>query len=329
MTSLLVSMALAVAAPVPKEDKEDREFREKVTAAREKAVKFLKDKQRQDGTWEDNNAALTGMTGGQTALAALALLEAGAEPKDPVVAKAVEYLAALKPERTYVVSLQTQVLVRADAKKHAKQIQTNADWLMEKAIVREKRLEGWSYPSNVVGDNSNTLFAIMALHAAAQAGAKVDATIWQKVRDYYAATQKKDGGWSYVNVGDPTTSQSMTLAGLLALTVATKYDPQAKGPDPAFEKGMELLLGGKFGDGKSVGYDLFITAEFGRALGTNEFKADKRAKAWYREGVEKLVKAQQADGSFKIGERGIDTNQPVLSTASGLYFLGPPVPGKK
>lgn len=337
MTPLLISVALAVAAPVPKDDKEDRELREKVDAARDKAVKYLKGTQDKEGSWEGEVlGTIAGMKGGTTALAALALLEAGVPANDPVVAKAVDYLTALKPERTYVVSLQTQVLARADAKKHAKQIQTNVDWLMEKAIIKDKKLEGWSYPANTIGDNSNTHFAIMGLHAAAQAGASVDAGTWQQIRDYYASTQKKDGWWTYHNAGDTSMSHHMTVAALLGLTIATKYDKNAKGPDPAFEKGMKYLLSGKMGEmgqGKSTFVAWMTTAELGRALGVTEFRADKFGKAWYREGVEKMVESQRADGSLKKKPDGkppgIDAEMPVISTAAGLFFLGPPAPAKK
>ncbi len=333
MTSLLVSLALAVAAPVPMpmDDKADKELREKVDAARAKAVKYLKGRQDKEGSWEGLVlGSLTGMKGGQTALATLALLEAGVPANDPVIAKAVEFLLPLEPDKTYVVSLQTQVLARADAKKYAKQIQANADWLMEKAIMKDKKLQGWSYPANNIADNSNTHFAIMGLHAAAQAGAKVDPDIWKQIRDYFADTQQKDGGWTYHNAGAANVSHSMTVVGLLGLAVAVKYDKGAKGPDPAFEKGMALLLGGSLDqEGKSHFVVWMSVAELGRALGTTEFKSGKMAKAWYREGAEKLLKTQQEDGSLRFtGERGgIDKDHPVITTACGLYFLGPP--GKK
>lgn len=335
MTPLLLALALT-AAPVPNDEKADRAFREKVDAARDKAIKYLKGAQNKEGNWESlalNDIA--GMKGGSTALAALGLLEAGVAADDPAVVKAVEYLLALKPEKTYIVSLQTRVLARVDAKKYAKEIQANADWLMKTAILKDNKLQGWSYPGNTIADNSNTHFAVMGLHAAAQAGAKVDADIWQKVRDYYADTQKANGGWTYHNRGDNAVSTSMTVVGLLALAVAVKYDKQAKGPDRAFEKGMAALLGGKVGDVSTAGKSRFITwmtvAELGRVLGTDEFKADKLGKAWYREEAEKLLKLQEADGSIKAaGEvRSIDAGQPVISTAAALYFLGPPAPAKK
>ncbi len=335
MTSVLIAVALAAANPVPKDEKADREFREKVDAAREKAVGFLKKQQGKDGSWESLALeSIAGLKGGTTALVTLSLLEAGTPANDPAVTKAVEYLLALNPDKTYVVSLHMQVLARVDAKTHVGVIQANADWLMQKAIRKEKKLLGWSYPGNDIADNSNTHFAIMGLHAAAQAGAKVDPEIWKQVRDYYAATQLADGGWRYHNAGGDHVSHHMTVAALLGLTIATKYDKQAKGPDPAFEKGMKALLGGKlgeFGDGKSRFVSWMTTAELGRALGTTEFTSGKLAKAWYREGAEKMVKLQEKDGSLKYPENhkgGIDAGQPVISTAAGLYLLGPP-PAKK
>lgn len=333
MTSLLCALSLAVAAPVPRDDKADREFREKVDAARDKAVAYLKKNQGKDGNWEAFTLNVVGgMKGGQTALAALALLEAGVPANDPAVTKAVDYLLTLKPEKTYVVSLQTQVLARADAKKYAKEIQANADWLWEKAIIKDKKLTGWSYPINLVADNSNTHFAIMGLHAAAQAGAKVDPEIWKQIRDYYAATQKDNGAWTYHNAGDPSPSHSMTVGALSGLAVAVKYDKNAKGQDAAFDKGMKALLGGKlgeFGDGKSWFVSWMVTAELGRALGSNEFKAGNMGKAWYRDGAEQILKRQQEDGSLAYPAGGarrvwIDQNWPVLTTACGLYVLGAP-----
>jgi hypothetical protein len=319
------ALALAVAA-----DKADKELREQVDAARTKAIKYLKANQGRDGDWEAFPVnVIGGQKGGPTALAALALLEAGVPATDPVVAKAVDYLAALKPERTYVVGLQTQVLARADPKKYAKEIQANVDWLLEKAIYKGDTLTGWSYPMNAIADNSNTHFAVMGLHAAARAGAKVDPDIWKKIRAFYADTQNNNGGWPYASVGDLPTSHSMSVVGLLGLAVAAKYDKQAQGPGPAFDKGMRALLDGKlgtFGDGKSGFYSWMATAELGRELGSREFKSGKLTKAWYREGAAQIVKGQQEDGALKYtGDRlMIDSKLPLITTAFGLYVLGPP-----
>ncbi|QJW97384.1 sigma-70 family RNA polymerase sigma factor [Frigoriglobus tundricola] len=320
---------LAAPAPVPQEDKAAKELETRVAPVRTKAVKYLKDTQDKNGSWEAvGQTELAGLKGGTTALAALALLEAGVPANDPAVAKAVEYLLTLKADKTYVVSLKTQVLARADAKKHAKEIQAGADWLMENAIVKDKKLQGWSYPGNAIADNSNTHFAVTGLHAAAQAGAKVDAEIWPKLRAYYTDTQMNTGGWPYHNAGAQSASDTMTINGLLALTLAAKHDNPAKGPDPAFEKGMAFLLDNDLPAvrGKSLFVTWMSVAELGRALGTSEFKSGKRACAWYREGVEKMLKTQQENGSLKDAKfpGGLDAGHPVISTACGLYVLGPP-----
>ncbi len=96
MTSMLLALALSAATPVPKVDV-DAELQKKVDAARTKAVKYLKDKQDKNGTWEAEIPGWgAGMSGGVTALATLALLEAGAPANDPTIAKAVEYLLTVK-----------------------------------------------------------------------------------------------------------------------------------------------------------------------------------------------------------------------------------------
>ena len=172
MTTFILAATLSLAGT---QQKADATLDEKVASARDKAIDFIKKQQKEGGHWEGVVLNLLDMEGGCSALATLALLEAGVPAKDPAVAKAVEYLVKLEPKKTYVVSLQTQVLARADPKKHAKQIQKNADWLIEKAVRKGGKLVGWSYPGHNLADNSNTHFAVVALHYAAQTGAKLDA----------------------------------------------------------------------------------------------------------------------------------------------------------
>jgi hypothetical protein len=324
MTAFILTAALSIAAPVPKDA--DERFAKSVNAAREKAIEFLKKQQDKDGNWESQTLSLLAdMMGGPSALATLALLEAGVPVDDAAVTKAVAYLVKLEPKKTYVVSLQTQVLCRVDAKKHAKQIQTNADWLIENALGLQKgNLEGWSYPGNSIADNSNTHYAVVALHAAAQAGAKIDAKVWVQIRDFYIRTQQKNGAWGYYNNtaigGGP--SDSMTACGLLGLTIAAKHDKDAKGPYPAYEKGLKHLGSWNMESSKSSMHSMMTVAELGRALGTTEIKIGDKTWTWYRVGAERLVKIQKEDGSLVL-ESGLDAS-PTLATAFGLYFLGPP-----
>jgi hypothetical protein len=327
MLALLIGASFAVAAPVPTDDAAEKALRAKVDAARPKMVKFLKDSVGKDGTWEGTPGAVFELKGGTTALVALALLDAGVPANDAVFEKALPFLAKQTPEKTYCVSLATQALARADAKKYAKEIQANADWLMKKAILKNEKLAGWSYPLDGLPstDGSNTHFALAALHVAQTAGAKVDAKLWGNVRDLYARTQNRDGSWSYTNggaLGRPP-SESMTVAGLFALALADKHDKPAE-PTPAFAKGMVAFLRAKELGGKNEGCVLFTHAELGRALGTAEFKHEKQSRAWYRENAERVFKAQAENGSVKFNkEYGIGTGT-VVDTAFALFALGPP-----
>jgi RNA polymerase sigma factor (sigma-70 family) len=311
--------AVVDAAPKPAVDK----FQDEVAAARRKAVQFLKEKQTRDGNWE-GALGTAGMDGGTTALVVLALLEAGVPAKDPVVLKAVDYLAGLPPKSTYVVSLQTQVLARADAKKHAERVQKNADWLLDQAIGWRKggKIEGWSYTAgNARGDNSNTHFAVMGLHAAAGAGAKLDDKVWEAIREYYVRT-RRPGGWSYIDApgGAIPATESMTSAALVGLAVVKKHDKATEASREAMDKGLETFLAFSSRNGKSNGYQGLISAELGRLLESNEFKSGDKVVKWYREGAERLLKNQQPEGSWT--GTGIDAN-PILNTAFNLYFLGP------
>jgi len=324
MLAFAFSIATAIAAPVPRDI--DEKFEKGVIDARTRSIDFLKRQQKKDGSWEEGTIPLLAdLIGGQTALVALSLLEAGMPVNDPTIAKAVEYLVKLPPKKTYVVSLQTQVLARVDAKKHKDQIQTNADWLMEQAITNGDKLEGWSYPANQIADGSNTHFAVVALHVAAQAEAKVDDKVWKQIKDFYVRTQRHDG-WIYYNsqTGDRSTN-SMTTCALIGLLIVSKHDkdPKVKGPDPAFEKGLKILLPWDLQNSKGTGYAMMAVAELGRLSRSNEFKVGDKTWAWYRIGAEKLIKSQKEDGSFILGEHGTD-KMPLITTASGLYFLGPP-----
>ena len=322
MTVFILTATLSLACV---HQKPEMTLDQKIGVAREKAIEFLKKQQDPNGRWEQTVLNLLDMEGGTTGLATLALLEAGVPAKDPAVTKAVEYLAILEPKKTYVVSLQTQVLARADAKKHATQIQKNVDWLLEKAVRADGKLLGWSYPGQGLADNSNTHFAVVALHAAAQAGAKIDGKIWEQIRDLYARSQSASG-WGYYNnrsFGGERATLSMTTCGLVGLTLAARNDKNSKVPDADFEEGLVALLKMDDGASKSEGYNRMATAELGRALGVKEFKSGKAGRAWYREGAEKLLREQNQDGSFTGRPNSID-GTPVLSTAFGLYFLGPP-----
>src|SRR5262249_58434833 len=65
-------------------------------------------------------------------------------------------------------------------------------------------------------DNSNTQYALLGLHEAKRAGAKVDAKALEEMRDFFIKTQDKAGGWGYKGAG---ATMTMTTAGLCNLII--------------------------------------------------------------------------------------------------------------
>ena len=98
MTAFILTALLSVSGA----DRElEKSLDQKIAAARDKAIAFLKKQQEPNGHWEQNALNILGMEGGPTALVALALLEAGVPAKDQAVARAVDYLVQLEPQKTY------------------------------------------------------------------------------------------------------------------------------------------------------------------------------------------------------------------------------------
>ena len=87
---------------------------EQVRKAIDRGVDYLLGQQRNDGAWPDN---IVSQPGGVSALCTLALLSAGVEPDDERMQRALGHLRKIKPQWTYVVSLQTMVFARAEPDK--------------------------------------------------------------------------------------------------------------------------------------------------------------------------------------------------------------------
>ena len=98
--------------------------------------------------------------------------------------KALNHLRKIRPERTYVVSLQTMVFARAEPEKDRLLIGRNVKWLESTQIAEGPYKGAWTYPGiGGEGDNSNSQFALLALHEAEQhrrRGQRPDLAIWPR-----------------------------------------------------------------------------------------------------------------------------------------------------
>ena len=211
LTSLLVTL-LSIPAAMPA-DPPVEPLVDKVRKSIKEGVAYLYKHQRDDGNWSFRTPHAA--NGGGAALAMLALLTSGEKIKEPKIRLGLEYLRRVNPGETYTVSLQTMVFCMAGQPEDVARIQRNVDWLQKARGPR-----GWSY-SNISADpdNSNTQYALLALHEAKRAGATVDTVALKEMRDLFIETQGDNGTWGYKpRKGDPAL-MTMTIAGLCNLLI--------------------------------------------------------------------------------------------------------------
>ena len=305
-----------------------------VQKAIDRGIKYLRQTQRENGSWEVNVPAAI-YQGGWTSLSLLALLNAGLPVNDPMMARGLGYLRGLPPKTTYVCALQTMVYVEAGQLEDRERIHSNIRWLIEARVFKNEEFRGWSYTKarSLTTDNSNTQYAILGLHAGKKAGVKIKEEIWKSIRDYYIRTQEKDGGFTYNPVGrEGGTSLTMTTAGLCGLLIAgmelnasreiLQEDGTAKNcgnyeENLAVQKAFgwinrrdPLVLNLP----QRTFYNLYGVERAARLSGMRFLGGD-----WYREGCEYLLRAQKDDGSWQ--NQGAWDQWPVVSTSFALLFL--------
>ena len=293
-------------------------------------VKYLLDEQNgQRGTWND----LAGYPGGVSSLAALSLLNAGVEPDHPKIQKTLNYLRKLKPKKTYSVALHTMVFCAATPRRDLPTIQQNVNWL-ESVQMEEGQ---WSYPG-AGGDNSNSQFAVLALHEAERAGAIVRQETWEKALEYWKSCQNQRGSWGYQKEWKNGLG-SMTCAGIAATVICSGH---VNKPNATIERdlvrccqpqeeddSLELALGwlannfsvrrnpGRRGMGNVWHYYYLYGLERVGRLTTRRFIGDYD---WYREGAEFLVGQQDPFSRNWVGQGHAEDN-PHIATSLALLFL--------
>ncbi len=305
---------------------------EQVRAAIEGGKKFLLAEQQPRGNWD----AFGQYPGGSTALCTLALLNAGVEPSHPQIQKALAWLRKLESRKTYSVALQTMAFSVATPRQDAVRIQENVRWLEKQQITRGDRSGAWSYPGPG-GDNSNSQFAVLALHEAQRVGAQVDPATWRRAAEYWHRCQLPNGSWNY-QPGRPG-SGSMTCAGIAATVIcrgkvmpadARVQDGQVRcclpqENDDSLQRAL-AWLGRAFSVRRNPGtrglsqvwhyYYLYGVERVGR-LTARRFLGEHD---WYREGAELLVRQQDVFTHSWTGS-GHAENQPQITTSLALLFL--------
>ena len=311
---------------------------EQVRESIRRGVQYLKGQQdARTGGWPDVHQ----QPGGLTALCVLALVNAGEPLDDPVVRAGLDYLRQLgNPQKVYATSLQTMALAAAEPKQDKLLIRRNAEWLESAQVSFGAASGGWTYTAGGgrgSPDQSNSQFAILALHEAERAGVFVSRKTWERAAEYWHNMQRQDGSWGYRSL--PGTG-SMTCAGLSSLIICAKNLLKGDAwvnngqviccgrqePVEALERGF-AWLGRNFSvrSNPAAGnknnltwyhYYMYGLERVGR-LGGQRFIGDHD---WYREGVEALLEQQdQLRGSWssRMGHAAIETSMALLFLSKG------------
>ncbi len=314
--------------------------REEVERAIRDGVRYLKSQQRADGSWPDVEGE---SRSGTTSLVTLALLTAGERTDSETIRKALELLRKLRPEdlrSTYAIGLQTMVFAAADPEQDKLRIAANVEWL-ERAQIKPGDPVYWpgswtytDFKRGKHGDNSNSQYALLGLHAASEAGVPVKAEVWALARAYWERSQKNDGSWAYTP-DSPASTASMTCAGISSLIISglRRYQGQEflkgdqiqncgkGGANRNLALGINWLarnfqVGENFGAGQQWKfYYLYGLERAGRLAGIRYFGPHD----WYRLGAEELVHGQdKLNGSW---QGALLESDPILATSFALLFL--------
>lgn len=262
---------------------------------------------------------------GITSLVLLALSHGGMDIESTPVMQGLAWLREQKPEGTYAVSLQTLALARIVPESGRAIVERNVSWL-EAAQSQDGKFAGaWSYRQahlGIPGDNSNSQFAILALHAAAELGVEIEEATWKRARQYWIECANTDGSWGYTK--DVTSGKgSMTCGGVTSLLIAAKHLPAEKNgnADECVTKGIEWL-GRNFsvfenpGTGDSIWLHYYLSgiARLGAISARREFGRHD----WYVEGSRMLVDTQDVETGKWTNPR---LQEPTVHTAFALLFL--------
>ncbi len=160
---------------------------------------------------------------GRTAIAVLALLEAGMPAQDPRITAAVDWLARNQATGTYAIAARLMVWSRL-SDDFLPMAESATGQLLERFSIEGG---GWDYgpkPRARFVDQSLTQFSMQALGDASARGIAIPRRLAEIVRRRFLARQGPAGGWGYRDLADPPRG-SMTAAGLATLAICNRLSP--------------------------------------------------------------------------------------------------------
>jgi hypothetical protein len=303
-------------------------FEEQIAVAVERGVKYLRETQRGDGTWESIVRVVPER--GVTALAMLALLKSGIPTEDETVLRALKAVRApttaavngpyqARAYEQYVWGVEIMALAATGEPAYRPVIQDRAT-----ALMKRQHRGAWDYYDDHDGgtgprggDTSMVQIALLGLREAANAGVRIPPGVWRKSLDWVRKGQLKDGGflcepyWIAKHHGKHhlVSATGMTAAGVSCLLICREQlgkkvrAKEREAIDEAVARASKRI-GDLFSarpDTRAAGHHTWHHYYYLYGLeraGTLANRTVFGERNWYEEGAAYILSSQNADGGW-------------------------------
>jgi hypothetical protein len=226
-TRILAGVLLLAAAPPARAQVDGA----KVNAAIDRGIDWLLRIQRLDGTWSAHEHG--NYQSGPTALALLTLLKCGVPEGHPAVRRALAYLEAHPPRKTYSLGCYLMAL-------HA--LKNPPREALERSVALLLETQPGSqyiaYPEGQ-GDLSCQQYAALGYKVALERGLEIPLQVFERLTKHLLRSQYEHGGFGYTPMDTPT--GSMTAAGAACLLICKQaFEASGRGKAwlPQIEDGL-------------------------------------------------------------------------------------------
>ena len=293
------------------------------------AATWIKASRESSHNWEVNTEPDSWFWGGSSALAVLALLYTGEDPRTEFMGQSLDWLSDQTLNGTYTYGTRAHALALVPGTKYRSRLESDLQWLLENVWPPGSDNAGcYGYEArpadnqNGYWDNSNSQYGVLGVWMATDAGLIAPNSYWESVGRHWMRTQQSDGGWCYQGSGQST--GSMTAAGLATLFVVfdrayASHPQDGVAVKAAIETGLnwlgrEYTTENPFGEARWRYYYLYGVERVGRASGYKYF----RNKDWFLEGATYLIGRQKPEGFWESTGEGMSD---LRNTCFALMFL--------
>ena len=285
-----------------------------INGAIDRGVGYLSDEQDLDGSWPGDRDHYK--VGG-TALNVYALVKSGLSPNHQSVRRALAYIDANPPQKTYEAGCVLMLYATLDHEVYRDRARAVLADLMDWQV------SDWGYPGGHGDPNaghvdlSNTQYGALGYWAAGKLGLEVPQVAWKRLAEAALRYQRADGGFGYTPGAPSKGSMSAAGAAILALCIPNIEGGLKRECEVGLNQGLEWL-NVNFQPTENTGagsgwllYYLYGIERVGAFADRDVFNGMN----WYREGARQLIKEQEDRGNWAGDGR------PLANTSFGLLFL--------